>query len=113
MTERTRTTPFSFDRRGLLCAAIGAILPALKAGSARAAEEVGSVQEVKGDAVAEAEGRRRNLERTAPLFLKDLVGTGPDGRRGLHLGSATTLQIGSSARLTIGPFVVDVCGNVT
>jgi hypothetical protein len=113
MTERTWITPLVFDRRGLLYAAIGAILPALKAGPASAAEEVGSVQEVKGDAFAEADGRRRNLERAAPLFLKDMVGTGPEGRLVLHLGSATTLQLGSSARLTIDRFLVNVGGNIS
>jgi hypothetical protein len=96
-----------------LYAAIGALLPALKAGPASAAEEVGSVQEVKGDAFAEADGRRRNLERSAPLFLKDMVGTGPEARLVVHLGSATTLQLGSSARLTIDRFLVNVGGNIT
>jgi hypothetical protein len=113
MTERTRITPLVFDRRKLLCAAVGAILPALTAGPVRAAEEVGSVQEVKGDAFAEADGRRRNLERAAPLFLKDMVGTGPEARLILHLGSATTLQLGSSARLTIDRFLVNVGGNIS
>ena len=113
MTKRTWITPFVFDRRGLLYAAIGAILPTLKAGPTSAAEEVGSVQEVKGDAFAEADGRRRNLERAAPLFLKDMVGTGPEARLVVHLGSATTLQLGSSARLTIDRFLVNVGGNIT
>jgi hypothetical protein len=113
MTERTRITPFVFDRRGLLYAAIGAILPALKPGPTSAAEEVGSVQEVKGDAFAEADGRRRNLERSAPLFLKDIVATGPEARLVLHLGSATTLQLGASARLTIDRFLVNVGGDIT
>jgi hypothetical protein len=96
-----------------LYAAVGALLPALKAGPVSAAEEVGSVQEVKGDAFAEADGRRRNLERSAPLFLKDMIGTGPEARLVLHLGSATTLQLGSSARLTIDRFLVNVGGNIT
>jgi hypothetical protein len=96
-----------------LYAAIGAILPALKAAPTSAAEAVGSVQEVKGDAFAEADGRRRNLERAAPLFLKDMVGTGPDARLVVHLGSATTLQLGSSARLTIDRFLVNVGGNIS
>jgi hypothetical protein len=113
MTKRTWITPFVFDRRGLLYAAIGAILPALKASPVGAADEVGSVQEVKGDAFAEADGRRRNLERSAPLFLKDVVGTGPEARLILHLGSATTLQLGSSARLTIDRFLVNVGGNIS
>jgi hypothetical protein len=113
MTSRSWIAPFVFDRRGLLNAAIGAILPALKPESSSAAEQVGSVQEVKGDAFAEAEGRRRNLDRSAPLFLKDIVGTGPDARLVLHLGSATTLQLGASARLTIDRFLVNVGGDIS
>jgi hypothetical protein len=96
-----------------LYVAIGAILPALKTRSGGAAEQVGSVQEVKGDAFAEAEGRRRSLERSAPLFLKDIVGTGPEARLVLHLGSATTLQLGASARLTIDRFLVNVGGDIS
>jgi hypothetical protein len=113
MTKRAWTIPFVFDRRGLLYAAIGAILPALQTRPTSAAEEVGSVQEVRGDAFAEADGRRRNLERSAPLFLKDIVATGPEARLVLHLGSATTLQLGSSARLTIDRFLVNVGGDIT
>jgi hypothetical protein len=113
MTKRSWIPPFVFDRRGLLSVAIGAILPALKIGASSAAEEVGSVQEVKGEAFAEADGRRRNLDRSAPLFLKDTVGTGPEARLVLHLGSATTLQLGASARLTIDRFLLNVGGNIS
>ncbi len=113
MTSSPWIRPFVFDRRGLLCAIIGAILTVLRIGASRAAEQVGAVQDVKGDAFAEADGRRRNLERSAPLFLKDVVATGPDARLVLHLGSATTLQLGASARLTIDRFLVNIGGDIT
>ena len=113
MTRSTWITPFVFDRRGLLYAALGVILPVLRTASSGAAEQVGSVQELKGDAFAEADGRRRNLERSAPLFLRDIVATGPEARLVLHLGSATTLQLGSSARLTIDRFLVNVGGDIS
>ncbi len=113
MRSSTLIRSFVFDRRGFLYAAVVAILPVLKTGSSSAAEQVGAVQDVKGDAFAEADGRRRNLQRSAPLFLKDIVGTGPDARLVLHLGSATTLQLGSSARLTIDRFLVNVGGEIT
>jgi hypothetical protein len=103
----------SFDRRGLLRAAIGAAFLAPKVATAQAPQQVGSVEDIKGEAFADSRDKRRTLERAAPLYLTDVVATGPDSRLVLHLGSMTTLKLGASARLTIDKFLVNVGGEIT
>ena len=103
----------SFDRRGLLRAAIGAAFLAPKVANAQAPQQVGSVEDIKGEAFADSRDKRRTLERAAPLYLTDVVATGPDSRLVLHLGSMTTLKLGASSRLTIDKFLVNVGGEIT
>ena len=102
----------SFDRRGLLRAAIGAAFLAPKVANAQAPQQVGSVEDIKGEAFADSRDKRRTLERAAPLYLTDVVATGPDSRLVLHLGSMTTLKLGASAT-TIDKFLVNVGGEIT
>ena len=94
----------SIDRRLLLRAAALAAIFIPHPASAQGAKPVGSVEDVKGEAFAEARAERRTLDRAAPLFINDLVGTGFDSRLTLHLGRDTTLRVGQQARLTIDRF---------
>ena len=57
---------------------------------ARAAERVGSVEDVKGEAFAELDAVRRTLDPAAPVFLGDEVATGVASRLGMRLGRDTT-----------------------
>ena len=66
----------SFDRRGLLRAAIGAAFLAPKVAIAQAPQQVGSVEDIKGEAFADSRDKRRTLERAAPLYLTDVVAHG-------------------------------------
>jgi hypothetical protein len=100
------------DRR-LLLGAIGMAMLVPDAAYAQRAEQVGSVEEVKGEAFAEARAQRRTLDRAAPLFINDLVGTGSDSRATLQLGKDTTLRVGSEVRLTIDRFLVNAGGEIT
>jgi hypothetical protein len=80
---------------------------------AKSAEQAGSVAEVKGEAFAETESERRSLDRAAPLFINDRVGTGADARAVLLLGKATTLRIGENAAIIIDRFLVSAGGQIT
>jgi hypothetical protein len=103
----------SIDRRVLLRAAVGAAMFIPYAAHAQEAKPVGQVEDVKGEAFAEARAERRTLDRAAPLFINDLVGTGSDSRLTLHLGRDTTLRVGQQARLTIDRFLVNAGGEIS
>jgi FecR protein len=109
-----RQTP-ALNRRGLMRAAIGAafLAPGIARADTAAPQQVGSVEDVRGEAFADTRDKRRTLTRADPLFLTDIVVTGTDSRLVLHLGSATTLRLGASAHLTIDAFVVNVGGEIT
>jgi ferric-dicitrate binding protein FerR (iron transport regulator) len=80
---------------------------------AQGAERAGTVEDVKGEAFAEAAAVRRALDRAAPLFLGDTVGTGIESRLGMRLGRDTTIRLGEKARLKIDRFLVNAGGDVT
>lgn len=64
------------DRRSFV--GIAALLPFMLARPSRGetAAQVGSVEDLKGQAFAEKDAVRRELDRTAALFVRDQVGTG-------------------------------------
>jgi ferric-dicitrate binding protein FerR (iron transport regulator) len=95
-------------RRGALT------LPLILAlGPARAVEQVGSVEDVAGEAFGELEAVRRTLDRAAPVFLSEEVATGVASRLGMRLGRNTTVRLGEQARLKIDRFLVDAGGVMT
>jgi ferric-dicitrate binding protein FerR (iron transport regulator) len=111
--DATRYCRF-LDRRSLLrffIAGTSALI--LRTTYAQKADQAGSVEEVKGEAFAETGSERRQLDRAAPLFIKDKVGTGTDARATLLLGKATTLHMGENTTLTIDRFLANAGGEVT
>jgi hypothetical protein len=78
-----------------------------------ARELAGSVEEIKGEAFAEAQSERRKLENAAPLFIADEVSTGSASRLALHLGRDTMVRLGELARLTIDRFIENAGGELT
>jgi ferric-dicitrate binding protein FerR (iron transport regulator) len=82
-------------------------------GQARAVEQVGSVEDVTGEAFGELEAVRRTLDRAAPVFLSEEVATGVASRLGMRLGRNTTVRLGEQARLKIDRFLVDAGGVMT
>jgi ferric-dicitrate binding protein FerR (iron transport regulator) len=78
-----------------------------------AAEQVGSVEGVTGEAFAELEQVRRTLDRAAPIFLSEEVATGAASRLAMRLGRATTVKLGEQARLKIDRYLVDAGGEMT
>jgi hypothetical protein len=75
-----------------------------------ASDPAGQVEQVRGEAVAEARGSRRALFEDGPVFVGDLVRTGENARLGLRLGSATAIKLGALTRLKIDRFIVDAGG---
>jgi hypothetical protein len=80
---------------------------------ARAVEQVGSVQDVTGEAFGELESARRPLDRAAPVFLSEEVMTGAASRLAMRLGRDTTVRLGEQARLKIDRFLVNAGGEMT
>jgi ferric-dicitrate binding protein FerR (iron transport regulator) len=76
-------------------------------------EPAGSVEEVKGEAFAEAEKQRRRLEIAAPVFIADQVSTGVASRLTLRLGKDTTVRLGELAHLTVDRFIESAGGELT
>lgn len=66
---------------------------------------VGIVEQLEGDASAGFGGEVRPLTLGDPIFLDDLVATGPDGRLGLRLEDETEFVLGENARVTIDRFI--------
>jgi ferric-dicitrate binding protein FerR (iron transport regulator) len=101
------------NRRWFLCRGTPAILLASAAVRAQGAEQAGAVEEVRGEAFAEAAAIRRTLDRAAPLFISDEVGTGAASRLSMRLGRDTTIRLGERAYLKIDRFLVDAGGDIT
>jgi hypothetical protein len=103
----------SCNRRWLLRGAALALPFALAFGPACAVEQVGSVEDVKGEAFGELESVRRTLDQAAPVFLSEEVVTGVSSRLGMRLGRNTTVRLGEQARLKVDRFLVDAGGVMT
>jgi hypothetical protein len=110
--ERAAGTCWLDRRLPLFVAVVTATLLPV-ASQAQPAEQVGSVQDIKGEAFVEVQAQRRNLERAAPLFIRDTVGTGSQSRLTMHLGKDTILRVGAEARVTIDRLLVNAGGEIT
>lgn len=106
----SRIGPNLIDRRTLLLAAGGSLLawPA----HAQRPEQAGAVNALTGSAFAEAGKERRVLDKTAPVFIGDKVGTEPNSRLTMLLGSDTTIRLGERTSVTIDRFIVNAGGEI-
>jgi hypothetical protein len=101
------------DRRLLLRFAASAPALVLAVRRSGAAEPAGVVEEVKGEAFAEADSVRRTLAQAAALFLDEQVGTGSQSRLQMRLGRDTVLRLGEAARIKIDRYLVNAGGEIT
>jgi len=92
---------------------MGCVALSAPAGQAFARELAGRVEEVRGEAFAEVQQERRQLENTSPVFLADEVSTAAASRLAIHLGTDTTVRLGELARLTIDRTIENVGGDLT
>jgi hypothetical protein len=100
------------NRRWLLGHGASAALLLVASAVAVGAEQAGAVEEVKGEAFAEAAAVRRRLDRAAAIFLGDDVSTERESRLRMRLGRDTTIRLGEQARLKIDRFLVDAGGEI-
>lgn len=80
---------------------------------ARSADAVGQVEEIQGEAFADANGQHRSLERASPLYVGDNVGTGAAARLKMRLGEDTTVRLGERAHLVIDQFLLATTGEIS
>jgi ferric-dicitrate binding protein FerR (iron transport regulator) len=94
---------------------IGLGLAGLEPALARAAAvgvEAGNVVSAQGPATGQRGGERRTLAPGALVYISDTLGTGPQGRLAVQLGSATRLSLGERTRIKIDKFLVDRGGEL-
>ena len=94
-------------RRDLLAAIPASLFiePALAAN-----QTIGSAEDVRGFVTAQQTADVRSLSNGAALLLKDLVETGEQSFARLELSGATTVRLGSKAKLLIDRFVAEAGG---
>ena len=88
----------------------GAALAALRGATAQKPNPVGHCEYVRGESFAEAGATRRALARDSPIFVADLVSTGPESRLTIHLGENTRLRLGERVRIIVDRYLVDAGG---
>jgi ferric-dicitrate binding protein FerR (iron transport regulator) len=103
---------FLLQRRLLLGAGLAAVLVP-RAVMAQGPKPAGRVEELMGEAFAQAASARRTLERHGPVFMADQVGTGANSRLTMQLGDQTRVRLGEGARLTIDRYLVEAGGELT
>jgi ferric-dicitrate binding protein FerR (iron transport regulator) len=114
MSMNNAHTKYHPDRRWFLFGS-GAALAALVPGRAQAqgTKQAGAVENVTGDAFAEARAGRRALQPAAPVFIADQVRTGSGARLTMQLGRDTRLRLGEDTRVTIDRFLAEAGGEIT
>jgi ferric-dicitrate binding protein FerR (iron transport regulator) len=75
-------------------------------------QKAGEVEDVKGEAFAEKDSVRRDLNREAPLYIRDQVATGAASRLAMRLARDTIIRLGERARLVIDRYLVDAGGEI-
>jgi hypothetical protein len=103
----------SLSRRVLLRATFALAFLARPFVSAHASTPIGSVADARGDVFKQMGSERTALDPAAPLFVKDVVGTGRDARATLRLGTNTIVHMGADVMLTIDRFLADAGGELT
>jgi hypothetical protein len=100
-------------RRLLRAATVPLALLLSQVAQAEGPEAAGAVEDLKGEAFAEKDAKRRDLGPAAPLYVLDQVGTGMDSRLTMRLGRDTMLKLGERARLVIDRYLVDAGGEIS
>ncbi|HEV7268073.1 MAG TPA: FecR family protein [Falsiroseomonas sp.] len=106
--RRRRISMTPAGRRALL--GLAALLPAPALHAQRSG--IGRVEALRGSAVAEAAGARRDLAPAASVFDGDLVATAEESRMTLRLAEAMEIRLGAAVRLRIDRFLARVGGTL-
>ena len=104
---------FYFDRRDVL-GFVGTLFASVAFNEpSNAADLAGRVEEIKGEAFADASNRHRPLEKSSSLYVGDRVETGPSSRLTMLLGENTTIRLGERAHLVIDKFLSTAGGEIS
>lgn len=101
-----RSCRLSFLRRAFVVA----LLAATSSGVAHAADPIGKVDRVQGDAEGVAGGSPATLAAGSPVSLNEILTTGADARLALTLDDGTALTLGEKAKLAIDRFIYNPAG---
>lgn len=100
-------------RRSLVLSG-GSLLGMLAGGfpltAAMAAAEAGAVDDLRGAALAELEGKKRDLKQKERIFFGDMVSTADQSLLTLKLGARTTLKLGAKAQMRIDRYMAEAGG---
>jgi hypothetical protein len=89
---------------------IVALLLAAVSPVALAADPIGKVDRVQGNAEGATDGTPAAIAAGSPVLLNEVMTTGPGARLALTLDDSTALTLGENAKLTIDRFVYDPSG---
>jgi hypothetical protein len=78
-----------------------------------AADPAGRVEEIRGEAFADASNQHRPLEKSSSIYVGDRVETGPSSRLTMLLGEDTTIRLGERAQLVIDQFLSTTGGEIS
>src|SRR4051794_8820694 len=102
-----------FDRRQALGIAGTLLASAAFIQPSNAADPAGRVEEIKGEAFADASNQHRALEKSSSVFVGDRVETGASSRLTMLLGEDTTIRLGERAHLVIDQFLSTTGGEIS
>ena len=100
-------------RRACLAACAGAGFGFVPLANSMAAERIGRVARVVGEASAELEGASRRLLPDSNVLVGDLLLTGKSSRLGVELGPRTNVSLGENCKLRIDKYLAGVEGDFT
>jgi ferric-dicitrate binding protein FerR (iron transport regulator) len=78
-----------------------------------AAERAGRVDEIKGEAFADASNQHRPLEKSSSLYVGDRIETGASSRLTMLLGEDTIIRLGELTHLVIDRFLSTTGGEIS
>jgi ferric-dicitrate binding protein FerR (iron transport regulator) len=113
MSEDSVERLAALTRRSLLAASVAPLALTFIPAAYAQSDKAGAVEDIKGEAFAEKASVRRALDRAAPVFIRDQVGTGGGSRLTMKLGRDTTLKLGEWGRVMIDRYLVDAGGDIT
>jgi ferric-dicitrate binding protein FerR (iron transport regulator) len=100
-------------RRDVFGLLVGTALTSVFSARSHAADAAGFVEEIKGEAFADASNQHRVLEKSSSVYVGDSVATGASSRLTMLLGEDTTIRLGESARLVIDQFLSTTGGEIS
>jgi hypothetical protein len=100
-------------RREIFGLLLGSAAASVLGMPAIAGDPAGLVEEIKGEAFADASNQHRPLEKSSKVFVGDSVATGSSSRLTMLLGEDTTIRLGENAHLVIDQFLSTTGGEIS